>query len=234
MRISFFILAVIVGCAMTQSAGKNYCNATGTFCGLCVTVGNNQSCTACGKMGVSTPVKDVAGTNECVNGNAANCVQAKDATTCAACKSGYAVDITTNLCVEDKTVIADCTGLSKNGTDITCQGCTNGKALSTDKKDCKTAVTDANCTSAMITVAPTQLCVACKSGFAKKGDMSANCDTAVSGDTAGCLVTDTDVKKCLFCNTSNGYWMSDVNKCTKYAPVISAAFALIASFFFWN
>ena len=241
MRTSFIVLAVILGCAIAQSAGTNYCSAKGTFCGLCVAAGNNKSCTACGKLAVSKEVAAAAGSFECVAATAANCSQAlqTDATKCQVCNSGFALKTAgnNNTCEADATKIADCMGLAKDAAGkVTCQACQNSKTLSFDKTNCTVATTDKNCYTAMIlTEGDAQTCGGCNKGFAYKTNVPVVCDQPVSGDLTGCARVTGDGKTCdNLCSTWLGFWMTDVNKCTAFAPIATAAFALIASFFFSN
>lgn len=238
MKTSFVVLAVILGCAIAQSAGTNYCSAKGTFCALCVAAGNNKSCTACGKLAVSREVAGQAGSNECVASTAANCMaalQGTDLTKCAVCNSGFALQ-PDNTCVADSTKITDCMGLAIDAAKkVTCQACQNSKTLSVDKMNCTTATTDKNCWSAMLTAEGSpQVCLGCNKGFASKTGAIV-CDQAVTGDIAGCMRVSADGKSCdNLCNRWAGFWMTDVNKCTAFASIATAAFALIASFFFSN
>lgn len=91
--------------------------------------------------------------------------------------------------------------------------CIPGKVLIDNT--CNTKVTAPNCNVA-ISVAGTQICVACKSGYAFKGATSQTCDTVVSGNLLGCARVSDDGRWCIGpCNSSLGYWMHDVNYCTK-------------------
>ena len=232
MRISAFVIAVILGCALCQTptpAPTNYCSAKGTFCSACKAVDPNKSCDGCGKGAFATDVAGLTGVKQCVAGSAQNCAAALSATTCSACNAKFAIDTATNLCVADATVIADCGGLTKTGTTVTCQGCTNGKALSTDSLNCTTAATDLNCLAARIVAGPpiTQTCDLCKLKFAKKGT-GLTCEATT---LEGCAVTDTAGTVCTFCNTASGWWFSDVNKCTASAYMMTASLALVAFFF---
>jgi hypothetical protein len=239
MRTSFIVLAVILGCAIAQSAGTNYCSAKGTFCSLCIAAGNNKSCTACGKLAVSKEVAAAVGSFECVAATAANCSQAlqADATKCAVCNTGFALKADSNTCEADATKIADCMGLAKDvAGKVTCQACQNSKTLSVDKTNCTVATTDKNCYSAFLPQeGAAQLCISCNKGFAYKTGGNPVCDQSVSGDLTGCARVTADGKTCdNLCNGWAGFWMTDVNKCTAFASIATAAFALIASFFFSN
>jgi hypothetical protein len=242
MRTSVLIVAAILGCAIAQTpTGTNYCNATGTFCAMCTDKSPNKSCDACGKNTVVTPVTSAPGVNECKPGTATNCAAASAvAGQCATCNSGFALVLDgdkPNTCVADTTgKVTDCAAYTKKGTDaVVCVACNPGKVLV--DANCNTAITIANCNVATNN-GGTQICGACKAGFAFKGAAGTTCDTAVSGATAGCLRVSDDLKACLGpvpCNMTTGWWNSDINfVCTKYTSIATAAFALIASFFFSN
>lgn len=239
MRTSFVVLAIIFGCALTQATTKNYCNPSGTFCAMCVTSAGGQSCTVCGKMGFSTAVKDLTGTNECTASTATNCMASNPlgADKCGMCKSGFALDSATFTCAAETTfkLPTNCAALIKTGTTVTCQGCNSGFALSKDKLTCTAAITTVNCLTAIIGADDKEVCGACKSGFAFKGALGTDCATAVPAAVVGCARLADDGTTCMNqCNSAAGFWMSDVNKCTAFASIATAAFALIASFFFSN
>ena len=129
-------------------------------------------------------------------------------------------------------------GLAKDAAGkVTCQACQNSKTLSFDKTNCTVATTDKNCYTAMIlTEGGPQNCGGCNKGFAYKASGGPIvCDTPVSGDLTGCAKVTADGKACdNACSVWTGYWMTDVNKCTAFASIATAAFALVASFFFSN
>lgn len=246
MRTSIFVLAVILGCALAQTpapTNQNYCKGTGVFCALCKKVDTNQSCNACGKLGYVSAVAGTTNpTNECKQSTATNCAQALNADKCSVCNEKFAVIMddgpTKNTCVADSTAITNCAALSKLGTTVTCIGCKLGFAIefgATADKVCSAAVTGANCNAATVAGGTTnQTCTSCKEGFAFKGTGN-TCETPVPSAATGCLKLTADGSACdNLCNSSVGFWMMEENKCTKFAPIAAAAFALIASFFFSN
>ena len=130
----------------------------------------------------------------------------------------FALDTAINRCVI-KTIFklpANCASLIKIGTTVICQGCINGFALSKDKLTCKAPITTENSLSAMIGADDKEICTGCKSGFAFKGLVGKDCATAVPAAATGCARLSDDRITCLnSCNAGAGFWMSDVNKCSK-------------------
>jgi hypothetical protein len=201
MRTEIAALVIILGCFLTQTESKNYCNTNGTFCALCVRSAGDQSCSVCGKMGFSTRVKDVAGTYECAASTATNCMASNPTgiDKCGMCNTGFVLDTATFTCFAETTfkLPANCTSLMKTGTTVTCQGCINGFALSKDKLTCKAPITTENCLSAMIGADDKEICIGCKSGFAFKGVAGKDCATLVPAAVTGCARLSDDGVTCL-------------------------------------
>ena len=237
MRTSICILAFIFGCAIAQTAGTNYCNAPGTFCTSCTAQGNNKSCDECARGGISTPVQGQQNTNECTRGSQSNCFVYGEDGKCAICDQNFAIDPVSSTCssVSSSQKINNCLYYVGTQGVTVCAICTNGKVQSgATLSDCNTSTIDSGCQAAYLN-GNVQTCVACKVGYAVKPDGN-RCDTRVSGDLAGCMAVSADGTQCLgACNYVGGYWMTDVTKCTLFAPLIKAGFTLIAGFLFiWN
>lgn len=150
-----------------SSEGTNYCNLQNTFCSDCTVQGINKSCNACHKGTWATDVAGLTGVKSCTT-TVSNCLVAASATTCAICNPDFALNTETNLCVSETTKINDCFSLHKTGTAAAvCKVCTNGKVPSTDGANCNTVATDVNCQISSLN-GTTQVCQACKVGFAIK------------------------------------------------------------------
>jgi hypothetical protein len=243
---AFIVLAFITGLAMTQTA-TNYCNAKGTKCASCTAQGTNKSCDSCVGLSLSQAVEGQTNTKQCVESKADNCAQASSTTInkCGACKEGFALKSKSDFtCITTPTQITDCANLEVNDATppvVTCKGCKQGKVLIDNA--CTTAITINNCIAASNN-SGTQVCSACKEGFALiakqtttttrllQAPSSDDCKTVVSGDLIGCLRVKADGKTCdNVCNLANNYYQTDINVCTKTAALLSVAFAIAASFF---
>ena len=124
MRTEIAALVIILGFFSTQTESKNYCNTNGTFCALCVRSAGDQSCSVCGKMGFSIPVKDVPYTYECTASTATNCMvsNVNGVDKCGMCNTGFALDTATFTCFAETTfkLPNNCASLIKTGTTVTC------------------------------------------------------------------------------------------------------------------
>lgn len=202
----------------------NYCAAVGAKCVRCGNQGLDRSCNKC----FAAQTKSIPGKGvfECAPFD-------ESVTPLCIYKDLLSVTDACELCLEGKlrnssgkcenlqgTAIPDCFNYFMNTqAQPACRICTNGKKPANDGANCKDPASDANCLITQnLSSTGNFICLACKQGFYKQANT--DCSLSATGKYEGCNIGN-DVK-CTGCNAFIGFYMTEVDKCTKESTLLGA------------
>jgi hypothetical protein len=242
MRSSFIVLAIILGCAITQST-YNPCR-TGK-CASCFAVSETNSapsCEVCSGLWISAQSsKGVAGQNECTRSTATNCFSTDssqtgfDTSDCYYCNPGYDLDISSNQCVPSKNKIQGCAYQVLMQNVSQCLYCTGAfTSVLGDGLDCNMPNSIPNCA---YSYGHGSACQFCEDGYGLSIDRT-SCIQFTNGGR-GAVYSDPNgnpyayYRNQMACSFILGYTSPEVNACalTNAGSILFAAASSIFSAF---